>query len=167
MSPFVHANAGYNAILSRRPDAAIAPFRRSLELDPSFVFARAGLAYVYFAKGRLEEARAEARKASETDDSPLVLATAGGVSAMAGDTAHAREVAAHLDELMKTRWVCPYEVGIVHLYLGERDEALRLLEKGYDLRSQCMPLTKTDPRLDPLRSEPRFQELLRKLAFPQ
>ena len=166
MSPFVYANAGYNATLARKPDTGIAPFQRSLELDPTFAFARAGLAMAYRYKGMPAQARVEARKASESEDSPLVLATAAGILAMVGETGRAREIATRLDEISKTRWVCPYEVGVIHLYLGERDVALGLLEKGYAVHSACMPLTKTDPRLDPLRSEPRFQELLRQLAFP-
>ncbi len=99
-------------------------------------------------------------------DSPLVLATAGTATVMAGDQAGARRVLARLAEITKTRYVCPYEVGVIHLLLGETDEGFRLLEKPYEVRSACIPFTKVDPRLEPFRSDPRYRDLLRRLAFP-
>jgi hypothetical protein len=124
------------------------------------------LAIAYAQMGRGPEALAAARKAPEVDDSPLVLATAGGAIAMAGDYAGARQVLARLEEISRTRYVCPYEVGVIHLVLGGRDEAFRLFERGYEVRSACMPFTKVDPRLDPIRSDPRYADLVRRLAFP-
>jgi len=85
---------------------------------------------------------------------------------MAGDAAGARQVLQQLEEISKTHYVCPFEVGVTHLWLGEKDEAFRLLEKGYEVRSACMPFTKVDPRLDPIRSDPRYADLMRRLAFP-
>jgi hypothetical protein len=86
--------------------------------------------------------------------------------AMAGDSAGARDVLKRLEEVLRTRYVCPYEVGVIHIWLGEKDEAFRQLEKGYEVRSQCMPSTKVDPRLDPIRSDPRYADLMKRLAFP-
>jgi eukaryotic-like serine/threonine-protein kinase len=166
LSPIVHFDSGLNAFLSRQPDEAIGLYRRAIEIEPALGLAHAWLALPYVQKGLIADALAEARKASEVDDSPLALATAGGAMAMAGDVAGARGVLQRLDEISKTRYVCPYEVGVIHIWLGEKDEAFRLLEKGYEVRSQCMPGTKTDPRLDPIRSDPRYADLLRRLAFP-
>jgi TolB-like protein len=166
LSPIVHFDAGANAFLSRQPDESINAFHRAIEIEPAFGLAHAWLALPYAQKGLTKEALAQARKAIEIGDSPLALASAGGAMAMAGDKTGAREVLKRLEELSKTRYVCPYEVGVIYIWLGEKDEAIRWLEKGYEVRSACMPGTKVDPRLDPIRSDPRFVDLLRRLAFP-
>jgi serine/threonine-protein kinase len=166
LAPMFFNNAGWNAFLSDRLGDAVVPLRRAIEIEPRLGIAHAILACVNARMGRGPEALAEARTASEVDDSPLTLATAGGAIAAVGDRAGARAVLARLEEAMKTRYVCPYEVGVIHLVLGEKDEALRLLEKGYEVRSACMPFTKVDPRLAPIRSDPRYQDLVRRLAFP-
>ena len=166
LSPTIHQDFGWNAMLSRQPGNAIPALKRAIEIEPTFGLAQATLAVVLAQKGLRSEALAEARKATEVDHSPLVMAEAGGAMAMAGDLAGARQVLKRLDEITKTRYVCPYEVGVIHAYLGETDEALRNLENGYEVRSSCMPYTKVDPRLDPIRSDPRYADLVRRLAFP-
>jgi len=65
-----------------------------------------------------------------------------------------------------THYVCPYEIGTIHLELGEKDEALHWYEKAYEDRSQCMPYLGVDPRLDPIRSDKRYQDLFRRMKFP-
>jgi hypothetical protein len=83
-----------------------------------------------------------------------------------GEQVRARRLLAELMEVSKKRYVCPYEIGIIHLGLGEKDEAFRWLEKGYQDRSVCMQGTRQDPRLTPLHGDPRYEDLLRRLAFP-
>ena len=150
----------------RQPDEAIPTLRRAIEIEPGLGMAHATLAIVYAQKALRSDAIAEARKAQEVDHSPLVMAMAGNAIARAGDLAGAREVLERLKEISKTRYVCPYEVGVICVHLGEIDEAFRWLEKGYQVRSQCMPFLKVDPRLDPIRSDPRYQDLLRRMALP-
>jgi hypothetical protein len=91
---------------------------------------------------------------------------AGGVYASCERADAARDVLTKLAEISRTRYVCPYEIAIVQIGLGDKDEAFRYLEKGFRDRSVCMPFTKVDPRLDPIRSDPRYGELVRRLAFP-
>jgi serine/threonine-protein kinase len=166
LSPMLQSDAGWVAMVSRQPDEAIGPLRRAIEIEPAFGLAHATLAIVNAQKGLRSDALAEARKAQEVDHSLLVLAMTGGAIAIAGDKTGAREVLERLKEISKTRYVCPYEVGVIYVCLGEKDEAFRWLEKGYEARSACMPFTKVDPRLDPIRSDPRYADLLRRLAFP-
>jgi hypothetical protein len=63
-------------------------------------------------------------------------------------------------------YVCPYEVAGVYAQLGENDQALDWLDKAYRNRS-CLYWIRQDPRFDSMRSDPRFQELLAKMNFPQ
>ena len=166
LSPMFQGNAGWDFIMSRQPGEAVPVLRRAIELEPAYGIAHALLGLAYAQLGQRSEALAAAHKASEVDDSLLTAATAGGAIAIAGDGAGARAVLAKLEKQSQTRYVCPYEVGVIHLMLGEKDEAFRLLEKGYEVRSSCMPFLKVDPRLDSIRSDPRFADLMRRLAFP-
>jgi len=166
LSPMILGNAGWAAMVARQPDEAIPALRRAIELEPGLGMAHATLAIVYAQKGLRSEALAEARTAQEVDHSPLILAMTGSAIATAGDLEGAREVLARLAEISKTRYVCPYEVGVIYAHLGEIDEAFRRLEKAYQVRSQCLPFLKVDPQLDPIRSDPRYADLLRRLAFP-
>jgi len=166
VSPMILGNAGWAAMLNRQPDEAIPPLKRAIELEPGLGMAHATLAIVYAQKGLRSDALAEARTAQEVDHSPLVMAMSGNAIARAGDLAGARKVLERLREISKTRYVCPYEVGVICVHLGEKNEAFRWLEKAYQVRSQCMPFLKVDPRLDPIRSDPRYADLLRRLAFP-
>jgi TolB-like protein/Tfp pilus assembly protein PilF len=166
LSPMIQTDAGWGAMVSRQPDEAIGPLKRAIELEPAYGMAHATLAIVYAQKGLRSEALAEARTAQEVDHSPLVLAMAGGAIAAAGDFAGARKVLEQVKEITKTRYVCPYEVGVIYAHLGEKNEAFRSLEKAFEVRSQCLPFLKVDPQLDPIRSDPRYADLVRRLAFP-
>jgi hypothetical protein len=95
----------------------------------------------------------------------MELAALGGVYAVSGDTAQARSVLSKLRAMSKRRYVCPYEMATTHAVLGDRNEVMAYLSKGYQGHSACIPDIKTDPRLDSLRSDVRFQELLRKVGF--
>jgi serine/threonine protein kinase/tetratricopeptide (TPR) repeat protein len=165
LSPIVHFDAGLNAFLSRQPDDAIQAFRRAIEIEPGFDMAHGWLALPYVQKGLIPEALREARQV-KLENSPFAFASAGGAMAMAGDEAGARDALRRLEEISKSRYVCPYELGVIHIWLGEKNEGIRWLEKGYEVRSQCMPGTKVDPRLDPIRSDPRYTDLVKRLAFP-
>jgi hypothetical protein len=88
------------------------------------------------------------------------------VFAAAGDRKRARQVLDELAAISDQRYVCPYEIALVHLGLGDRDETFRWLEKGFRDRSICMVYTKYDPRLRPLRGDPRYVDLVRRIGFP-
>lgn len=66
---------------------------------------------------------------------------------------------------LKKRYSCSYEVAIAYIFLGRRDTAFQFLEKGYRDRSDCMPMLGVDPRMEEIRSDPRYKELLRRLEL--
>jgi tetratricopeptide (TPR) repeat protein len=158
--------SGWNLLLAGRVDESIEVSRKTVELDPSFGWARLNLAIAYVEKGLLADAVSEAEKGIEKFDSPLARATAGTVFAAAGDRKRARQVLDELAAISDQRYVCPYEIALVHLGLGDRDETFRWLEKGFRDRSICMVYTKYDPRLRPLRGDPRYVDLVRRIGFP-
>jgi tetratricopeptide (TPR) repeat protein len=94
------------------------------------------------------------------------IAWLGEAYAAAGYSELAQKTLEELFELSKQRYVSPYSVARIHATLGETDEALRLLEIAYEQRAGWMVLLKVDPCFDPLRSDARFQDLMRRMNFP-
>ena len=83
----------------------------------------------------------------------------------AGDTAQARKIMDDLIAQSSTRYVSPANIAIGFIGLDEPDEALRWLERAYDERSQGLTFLKTDPLFDPLRSDPRFESLVKRVGL--
>jgi hypothetical protein len=73
---------------------------------------------------------------------------------------------AKLGELRRTTYVSAYDFATIHAWLGEIAPALDWLERAYEERTHRMAFLRVDPRLDPLRGEPRFAELMGRMAFP-
>ena len=92
------------------------------------------------------------------------LGHAYGVS---GQKSQAQRALDQLKELSKQRYVSPSDIAVVQVGLGEKDQAVASLQKAYQERSWYMVLLKLDPRLDSLQSDPRFQDLVRKVRLPR
>jgi TolB-like protein/DNA-binding winged helix-turn-helix (wHTH) protein/Flp pilus assembly protein TadD len=167
LSLLIQANNGLYFFLGRDYDRAIDREHNALELDAKCVTCRAYLALALVQSRRLPEALKEARLVRLTDANPLDVATAMTAIAAAGQRAEAEALLRSLQQLRKQRWVCPYELGTTYLTLGDKEQALRELENAYQAHSICMVWARNDPRLDPLRSEPRFQAILQRMSFPQ
>jgi TolB-like protein/Tfp pilus assembly protein PilF len=157
-------NLGFALYLARRPDAALTWFRRTLEIDPNFLRGHWGAGLALTAKRNLEEAIAELSRAAELSQGrPGNLGSLGYAYGVANRRDDALRV---LEALLKTseRYVPPATVAIVYSGLGEKDEAMRWLEKANEERDPWVTGLKVDPWYDPLRSDPRFQDLLRRVG---
>jgi len=163
---YLYGDAGFIYHLGRQYDQSIEICNKALEFEPKFGRGRVCLAKAYAGKGQAHQAIAEAQKARQLTKSPLHLAVLSGVYAVSGDRGEAEKLLKELIEISRQRYVCPYELATAYVGLGKRDEAFQMLEKAYQARSTCMIYLKTDPRFDPLRSDPRFQDLLRRVGFP-
>jgi serine/threonine protein kinase/Flp pilus assembly protein TadD len=152
---------------ARRYDEGIAQSRRLLQSEPHYGSARFHLTLALRRVGRYEEAVAEALKAIELlGEIPMFIAALGSAYAEAGRTEEARRVLDKLREMEATRYVSPYHRAFVHIYLGERGEALRLLEQSLAVGDPWVVWLGTEPQLDPLRGDPRFNDLLRRTNNP-
>jgi TolB-like protein/Tfp pilus assembly protein PilF len=161
VSPIIHADLGTVYTVARRYDEAIEQFRHTLELDPQFYWGHRQLGLTLELKGDPGNAIAEYQKALQLSDDPRVLAFIGRAEASTGRQGEARAILAKLTEMAKTRYVSGYSFAVIHLALGERDQALDWLEK--DAREQTgfeINFIKVDPYLDPLRGNPRFEKLV-------
>jgi eukaryotic-like serine/threonine-protein kinase len=151
---------------ARRNDEAIEEFRKTLEMDPDFLPSRIGLGRAYEQTSMFSEAEDQFVKARQiAGESIDALAALGHMYAMSGNSGSALEVLAQLTELSKERYVSPYHIALIRAALGETDEAFRWLEKAHDERVEWMIYANVDPRLDPLRGDPRFPDLMRRIGF--
>jgi tetratricopeptide (TPR) repeat protein len=166
-SLIISTDMGMLLYLARRYDQAIAQCQTALEMDPNFFRARLWLGRSFERKGMYQEAIAELQKARELDDRPIVSAFLGQTYAAAGRASEARRVIEELEQLAKQSYVDSYYLASIHLALGDKDRAFQSLEQAYLERSSWMSRLKTDPIFDAARTDARFQDLLRRIGFPE
>ncbi|HEY2388453.1 MAG TPA: adenylate/guanylate cyclase domain-containing protein [Candidatus Binatia bacterium] len=156
---------GVNLYLARHYDEAIKQLRIAIDTDPDYVYAHLFLGRVYARTGRLSEAVAELRTAMQLAPLPEQESALGRAYADAGDRSKATEVLDHLREQMHDMFVSAAFLATVHIGLGQVDEAFAALEKAAAQHSYYAAWWKVDPDLDPLRSDPRFTVLLKKVGI--
>ena len=163
---YTYATFGFVFYLTRRYDDAVKQFKKSLELDPGIGQAYCGLGWAYTQQSMYDDAIVTISKAVElAPRATLFLGFLGEAHAAAGHREEAQKI---LDQLLdeKTRYVSPHFVARIYLTLGNKEKALTWLETAFRERASLMVLLNTDPRFDELRSEPRFQALIRGMKFP-
>ena len=165
VSPIIHADLGGVSLAARRYDEAIQQLRATLEVDPEFYWAHRWLGMAFELKGDTQSAIAEYKRAMELNDDPSTLAFLAHAYASIGRQEEARQLLAQLTEKAKTRYVQPYAFALVHLGLGEKDQALDWLEKAVQgAGATFLNFIKTDAFFDPLRGDPRFEAVVQKVA---
>jgi TolB-like protein/Flp pilus assembly protein TadD len=165
VSPTIIAVGGYVFIFARRYDDAILQCRRALELNAGFPQAHFYLGWAYEQKKLYSEAIAEYLKSSELENSAPAAGQARCYAAM-GKRTEALKIVSQLRELSKQRYIPAYIIAQIYVALGDFDQAVAWLERAYEERSYGPVYLKMDPRMDPLRSDPRFQDLMRRMNFP-
>jgi len=154
--------------MSRQYDQAITQLQEALDLSPNHIIALSRLGWSYVQKGMFEEAIDNMERAvllsPDYIENRWML---GHAYAAAGKTAEARKVLDDLHTLAEKQYVHAYAFALIHTGLGENDEALEWLERAYQDRNAWMPFLNVEPRFDPLRSDPRFQDLLRRMNYPE
>jgi TolB-like protein/Flp pilus assembly protein TadD len=166
LSSITNAYAGRVYFYGRRYDQAIEQLQKALEMDPKSGSAWGVLGWAQSCKSLHQSAIASLRKACEIWPGSAPVAWLGQVYATAGYRDEAQKILDQLQELSKQQYVTQYEVGRIYAALGQKDEAFRRLETAYEQRSNWMVFLKVDPLFDDWRSDPRFQELMRRMNFP-
>jgi tetratricopeptide (TPR) repeat protein len=167
LSFHIYGDGALDFFYARQYVLAVEQGQKSIDLAPNYFMSHINLALAYTKMGRLEEAVAEAEKGAELTDSPLVRALLAYTYAVAGQPERARRIVKGLIEQRDRRFICGFEIGTTYLALGELDHGFQWLEQAYNDRSFCIPTMKSDPRLDDVHSDSRYQSLIQRLAFPK
>jgi TolB-like protein/Flp pilus assembly protein TadD len=165
VSSIIHSDLGGVNYMARRYDEAIKQLRSTVEIDPEFYFAHRYLGMALELKGDTGRAIAEYKKALELNDDPSGLAFIAHAEASMGHQNEARALLAQLTDAATKRYAQPYAFALVHLALGEREQALDWLERAVEERGATyFNFIKVDPFFDPLRGDPRFEAVVQKVA---
>jgi TolB-like protein/Flp pilus assembly protein TadD len=152
--------------LARRFDEGMRQVQKTQELDPNnyglFLF----LAQLYSARGMHNEAIEQCRKAIDlVGRTSSALSFLGHAYAQSGRRDEAIKIINELLERSKNEYISPYDLAIIHVGLKDTESALEQLEKAYDDRAGWMIYLNVEPMLDPIRSEPRFVALVRRMKL--
>jgi TolB-like protein/Flp pilus assembly protein TadD len=166
-SLLLNATGGERLYLARQYEAALEQLRKALEMEPNFFLTHIFLGLACEQVRKCEEAIAEFENAlSLSGESPIAVATLAHAYAIAGRKRQAQNVLGDLENSLKNGRVPTYHMAAIYAALGDNDKAFDWLEKAYEERSLWMVHLKVAPKLDPLRSDPRFHDLLRRMNFP-
>jgi TolB-like protein len=159
--------ANYAAVLmyARRFDEAVEQAKKTYDLDPNFIGSKNWLGHTYAAKGQYAEALAIVEKS--LDAAMPLRTTAGYAFAKTGRRDKALAQIEQYKQAEKQRYVQNYWIAINYAALGDKDAAFAELEKAYKHHDWFMQKIKVDPFMDPLRDDPRFDELVKRMNFPK
>ena len=167
LSPIISLRRAQAFYLARRYEEAKGALKRTFEVSPDFFFARHLLGVVDLQEHKLEESITELQKAatlSPEDDE--TNATLGYAYALSGREREAQAALDMLKEQSRRRYVSPRLIALVCVGLNKKGEAFEWLEEGYKHRDSEIPSIGVEPMFDPLRSDPRFHDLLRRMNLP-
>ena len=164
LSPGVSATVGYILFSARQYDQAIEELKKTLEADRDYSYTHLFLGFTYAAKGMFAEAIAAYQEAIRLGlDSPSTQIYLGAAYAMAGDRERAQAVLTRLQT--GEEYVSPGQWAILYTAQGEREKAFASLEQAYREHDLQLQYLGVEPAFDPLRSDPRFQDLLRRVGL--
>jgi TolB-like protein/DNA-binding winged helix-turn-helix (wHTH) protein len=161
----------WHSYAARRYESSIQLALEQLGRQPDDSFEMAILGWDYEQKGSLDKAIAEFKRAVELEpkDSPMhtfLVAALGHSFALAGMKNEADLVLQNLLNERKRHYASPFDIALIYTALGEKGTAFLWLDKAVSERSTSLVYSKWEPRLDPLRSDPRFAEMMKKIGLP-
>ena len=167
LSLIISVAIGWALYMNRRYEDAIEQLRRTVELEPHYPVTYWILGLLLRKMGRYELAIAEGQKGVKlSSGSSLMSAALAQTFAAAGNEPQAIQILDDLTKLTKQKYVAPYFLAGIHIGLGEDERAMEYLEKSYEEHSHWLIYLHLDPSMDGLRSNPRFQDLVRRVGLP-
>jgi TolB-like protein/DNA-binding winged helix-turn-helix (wHTH) protein/Flp pilus assembly protein TadD len=162
-SPNPVGELGWMFMNAHRYDESLSQYKRALELEPNHQMAANQIAWIYTLTGKDPEAYAEYTKLHIQCCDPWL----GYLYAVTGRRKDALKVLDNLQRSAAKAYVDPYVIAIVYTGLGDRDKAFESLEKAYSERSTFLNHLQVENFFDPLRSDPRFADLSRRIGLPE
>jgi DNA-binding winged helix-turn-helix (wHTH) protein/TolB-like protein/Tfp pilus assembly protein PilF len=161
------AGIGEMLYFQRQYDQAIEQYQKTLEMDPNSGFAHWAIGNAYVHKGMYAEAIAEYQKAiplsGDSPDEPAMLAYA---YALSGKRQEAQQIIDELKTRAKRNYISPTIIAVIYGALGDNERAFEWLEKAYEAHDFLLVFLKAEPMFDPLRSDPRYNELQQRVKLP-
>jgi TolB-like protein/Tfp pilus assembly protein PilF len=167
-SPAVNHSLAVQFYFARQFEQAIEQAHKTLELDPNFAISYELLGEVYVSRGMYREGLSELEKYSALSRGrAMSLALLGCAHARLGERSQALRMLEQLEATSKERYTPAFSFAVVYAGLGEKDQAFAWLEKAYGERTSRLGYLKVEPLWDPLRPDPRFADLVRRMGLPQ
>lgn len=165
VSPLFNAVRAETHYYARNNDAVLEQARRAIEQFPTYPLAYLWLGSAYREKKKYAQALAQFAKARQfSGGHPAMISLSGHALAVSGDVQGARKALSDLRQLARSRYVSSLYLAAIHTGLGEKGKALEWLDRAFQERNDRLVYLGMEPVADPLRSLPRFNELLRKIG---
>jgi adenylate cyclase len=162
----MNVHLGWHYFYARQYDQAVEQLQKTIEMDPNRGFTHWYLGLALEQQGKYQKATSELQKGHALlGDNLGVEADLGHTYAVSGNREAAQRMIEELKELSAQRYVAAYHVALIYTGLGEKAEAFQWLEKAYQERSDLLVYLKVEPRLDSLRSDPRFANFLLRIGL--
>jgi TolB-like protein/Tfp pilus assembly protein PilF len=155
---------GWHELCAGHQDKALEETRRALALDPKHGWALLTLGWIYEQRGKFQEALAALR---ESWDFPLKTASLGHAFARSGNRRTAEKILNDLLAQSEKKYVSAYDIAVIYSGLDDRENTFKWLDRAYAERAGFLTFVSSDPRFKPLRQDPPFQDLLRRMRFPK
>ncbi len=166
LSPVIQTQVGWILGFMGRKDEALATYRRVLEMNPDYYWAEWQLSGIHLRDSRFEEAISIRKRIVERSPrEPAVLGALGEAYGLAGRKEDARAILNELYRMSRTKYVSPYNLARVHLSLGELESTFEQLSNMYEEKNNGLAYAAVDEAYAPIRSDPRFQDLLRQIGL--
>jgi tetratricopeptide (TPR) repeat protein len=167
VSPIINLHLGWHYLYTKQYDRALEQLAKTLELDPNYALAHWYRGLAYEQKKMYAEALREMNRAKDLLPGNLaVQSDIGHVYAISGDKSSAERVIAVLKGESGRRYVNQYELALIYVGLGQNDHAFEWLDRAYREHSDQLIYLEVDPRLDSIRSDARFPQLVRRVGIP-
>jgi len=167
LSPIIATDLAKRLCDAHRYDEGVALLQQTLDVDPDFAEAHRALSVAYERMGRYPDAIAEVEKIKSWEHLAFALGQLGHIYALQGNRQAALEIANKLQARSAQQYTDPHYLSKIYIALGEKDAAFAWLQKAYEQHSPGVLALAQDPDYDPLRSDPRFQDLIRRVGLPQ
>jgi tetratricopeptide (TPR) repeat protein len=166
LSVLLTSDAGEAYYWARRYDEAIRQYHQSIQMDPNDAASHQGLGMVYEQTGKYDEAIAAYQRAiTASERTSNYLGLLGHAFASSGRRGEALKILEELTAMSRERYVSPYDLAVLYTGLGDKAKAIEQLNKAYEERAGWIINLKVEPLFDPLRSDPRFQDLVQRLRL--
>jgi TolB-like protein/Tfp pilus assembly protein PilF len=163
----INTTAGLQHYYFRQYEPAIQQFKKALDLDPNFAPAQHALEAAYAQSGMYREAIEERQRILTLSGNPDLAAAIGEDYRRSGYAGVLQSSLEGLQRVSQERYVSPYNLAEIQARLQQKDQTLASLEEAFNQRDTRLPYMQVEPAFDDIRSNPRFQQLLKRVSTPQ